>query len=1189
MRGYRIELGEIEAALAAHASVAQAVVTTREERAGDVRLVAYLVLRGGSALDEAALRAHLAGLLPDYMMPQHFVSLEALPLTPSGKVDRKALPAPVAKSRDESAYVAPRSATETLLAGLWEQALGVRRIGVHDDFFALGGHSLLAAQVLSRLNREHAIVLPFRSIFEAPTIERFAALVDGRSREERERAVTRIPRRTTPEPAPVSLMQERILLLEELDPERGLVHAVPSAFRLEGPLDAGALKGALNDVVRRQESLRTTFRKDGSSYVQVVADSLELELEMRDLRELEASEREPALRAALDRETQRRFDLERGPLFRACLLRLQDEEHVLFTLRHNAIWDGWSFDIFRHELATFYEARLAGRAAVLPELALGYGDFAAWHRGWLASPEIEAQLAFWRERLAGSPAPVELPTDRPRPAVRSYAGADEWLHIPRAEADLLAELGRELGATTFMVLLAAFGVLLQRYSGRSDILIASPVRNRPRPEIEDLIGLFTNTLMLRNNIDPALSFASLVKQVRATTLDAFSHQEAPYDLLAREAPPLRVIFSLQEARHRETALGSLRLSLPHVLPPAAAVDMNFWLVEMKDGLKGALNYSTELFDPATIRTFLSHFRELLMAIRENPGQAVGQLRLVSAQERRHLVAQTAAVEPPAASLLGALAARAAAQPEGVALRLADGFSTTYAALLAEATGRAAWLAERGVRAGDRVALALEDGQQRLASLLGLLWLGAVAVPLDPRDPAARHEARIAVSGATWLWGATEDATLPASRVLPPLTAAPPSASGQGAPEDGSGTAWVETAPAPGGGFAAFPVLAGPIAGRLDAASRQLGLAPAATLATLPAASMFVSLLGLAAGATMAVADEEASEDGSALAAWLRTVGASALVAPAAAWRRLLAAGWSPGSGFVAVAEEPLPEDTARGLLERGVATFLAWGLEEAGGWCSLAPVEAGSDRPRLAPLPGVLMEVLEPSLEPAPAGVPGQLHVGAFGRARSYSSQERARRRDDGTIERLERTDDALVRAGRVELREVRASLTEHPAVADAAVLWHRDTTGDPRLVAYVVGRPGTNATDTELRRHLKRALPPEAVPRHFVSVPSLTRQADGKVDARVLPAPFASRAAARPPSNDAERLLVELWQGALGLPRVDVADNFFDLGGHSLLCLQLVSQIAERTGRQLKPRLLLLSTLEQVAAELAREPWTRP
>ncbi|HKZ31100.1 MAG TPA: condensation domain-containing protein, partial [Vicinamibacteria bacterium] len=717
-----------------------------------------------------------------FMIPQYVVWLEQLPRNASGKLDKRALPSPAELAPAEAAYVAPQTATQTLLAALWEKALGLRRIGIHDDFFVLGGHSLLAAQVLSRLNREHGIVLPFRSIFEAPTISRFASLIDGRSREERERSVTRIPRRRDTGPAAVSLMQERILLLEELDSDRSLVHNVPSAFRLEGPLDAHALGRALNDVVARQESLRTTFRKDGNAYRQFVAASLDLALATQDLRGLQPSEREPAVKAFLDRETRRAFDLARGPLFRAFLLRLQDEEHILFTLRHNAIWDGWSFDIFRHELASFYEAHLVQRPASLPELTLGYSDFAAWHREWLAGPEIQDQLAFWRKRLAGNPAPVALPTDRPRPAVRSHAGADEWIQIPRAEADLLAELGRELGATTFMVLLAAFGVLLHRYSGQSDVLIASPVRNRPRPETEDLIGLFTNTLMLRNSVDSAESFAALVRRVRATTLDAFGHQELPFDLLAREAPPVRVVFSLQEARHRETSLGPLRLTLPHVLPPAAAVDLNFWLVEMQDGLTGALNYSTELFDAATMRGFLSHYRELLLAIREDPERPVGRLRLVSAQESRKLVTHATAVEPPKASLVGALAARATETPETIALRVGDGTRATYRELLAEVTGRAAWLKARGVSAGDRVALGLEDAQQRLASLLGLLWLGATPVPLDPGDPPARRLARLQAAGAAWLWGDSDGASsLPASRVLPPLAAGSPPPADRSAP------------------------------------------------------------------------------------------------------------------------------------------------------------------------------------------------------------------------------------------------------------------------------------------------------------------------------------------------------------------------------------------------------------------------
>ena len=1170
VRGYRIELGEIEAALASHPAVTQAVVVAREDRPGDVRLCAYVVPRSGTTSDDEALRTHLAGFLPDYMVPQHFVSLESLPLSPAGKIDRQALPAPLLGERDEASYVAPASPTETLLAGLWEQALGLPRVGAHDDFFRLGGHSLLAAQVLSRLNREHGIALAFRTIFEAPTVARLAAVVDGRSREEKHRAAARIPHRDQAQPAAVSLMQERILLLEELDPARRVVHHIPSAFRLEGPLDAAALTGALRDVVGRHEALRTTFRREAGVYRPYIGPPFDLELQLLDLRERSAAERNRALAAFVADEARRPFDLERGPLFRASLLRLQDDEHVLFTLRHNAIWDGWSFDIFRHELAHFYEARIGTRSQGLPALEVAYTDFAAWQREWVEGEEARQQLDFWRRTLAGGPAALELPLDRPRPAERDYVGANEWIEIPRSEADRIAELGRGLRATPFMVLLAAFYALLYRYTGERDLVVACPVRNRPRPELEDLVGLFANTLMLRNRVDPDASFADLVSRVRATTLEGFGHQELPFELLAREAPPVRVVFSLQEGRHRETALGPVRLSLPHLVAPALAVDLNFWLVEMKHGLAGALNYSSQLFDATSVRGFLDQYRELVTDALRHPERPVGRLALVSSAERERLSAGAAPVSDPAhgddPGLVGWLVAAAAC----------------HGALREETSARAGWLHGHGVQAGERVGLAMEQAGPRLVSHLALLWLGAIPVPLDPREPKARLAARLAAAGASWFWGDGVPLDLGPVRVLGAFEAP---GTPLARPDAADGVAWLATTAHPDGGFRASAVDGHGLQARLREAVRRLGIRQGSVVATVAGGSPFVDFLALAAGAALAAADEDQSEDSALLGAFLREVDAGALVAPAATWRRLLATGFTPAPGFVVVCPEPLPRDLAERLASGPAAVFTAWGVEEAGGFCclsSLADAEAG--RLLNAPLPGIALRVIEPSLEPAAAGVPGQLQVSHPGAAGWHPGGERARLRSDGRIELLGRLGSRVrVRGRGVELAEVRRVLLGHAAVQDAAIVLHEDAPDEPRLVAYLLPKPGGTSTDTELRHHLRGSLDEAAIPRHFVVVDSLPRRADGALEVQSLPSPFTTkRPAARPPGSPEEELVLGLCRELLG-GAADLASNFFDLGGHSLLCLQLVSQLEARTGKRLEPRVFLFGTLEQAAAELAR------
>ncbi len=752
VRGFRIELGEIEAALAAHAGVERAAVEAREVRPGDVRLVAYLVAEGAPPDDEA-LRVHLRRTLPEYMLPQHFLSLRELPLTPNGKLDRRALPMPqVAQAAAE--YAEPATPTEQLVAGLWQEALGVGRVGRDDSFFALGGHSLLAAQVLARLSRERGITLPFRAVFEAPTLRQFAARVDGPAGEGAVLPAERIPRRGGQGPARVTLMQERILLLEELDPERRLVHNLPSAFGLEGRLDVGALEASLDAVVARHEALRTTFRREGQGLVQVVGEPYPVRLAVEDLSGLPPAERETALRQALHAERDRAFDLEHGPLFSARLFRLGEDRHVLFSLRHNTVWDGWSFDVFRRDLAALYAHHSQGRPLSLPELPVSYSDFAEWHAGWLAGPDCQRQLAYWRERLAGGLEPLALPVDRPRATQRSHAAADEWFELPRAEVEALTELGRAAGATLYMTLFAALGVLLHRYTGQTDLLVATPVRNRARPEVEDLIGLFTNTLPIRARVDPGQGFEALLGATRDTILEAFSHQEAPFELVSREAPAPRLMFSMQEVRHRATALGEAKLSLPHLVPAGAALELNLWLLETQAGLTGALNYSTELFDRASMVRFLAHFRQILTSIRENPRLPVGRLAVVDAAERAQLRARSVSGPAPAPGRLERAALAAAGREPAAPAVLRPWGAVSHGQLEARVRRGAAWLRAQAGQA-PRVALALADPVERLIAALSVVSAGGVAVLLDLREPRAELARQLAVSGARQLWTTPE--------------------------------------------------------------------------------------------------------------------------------------------------------------------------------------------------------------------------------------------------------------------------------------------------------------------------------------------------------------------------------------------------------------------------------------------------
>ncbi|HEX8245669.1 MAG TPA: condensation domain-containing protein, partial [Longimicrobium sp.] len=502
VRGFRIELGEIEARLAEHAAVHEVVVVARDGEVGDPRLVAYYT---GDRAGAAALRAHLAERLPEYMIPAAFVHLDALPVNPNGKLARTALPAPDFAPEEEEGYVAPRTPVEEVLAGIWAEVLGVERVGVHDPFFELGGHSLLATRVVSRVRELFGVELPLRALFEGPTVAEMAVRVEEMRRAGLPVLPPVVPVDRT-EPPPLSFAQERLWFLDQLEPGSAFYN-LPFALRLRGALDVDALERGLGEIVRRHDALRTVFQERDGTPVQVVAPFGGFRLTRKDLSHLPAETREAEVQRELVAEsTERPFDLAAGPLFRASLLRLGAEEHVLLLSMHHVVSDGWSMGVLYRELSALYEAYRDGGESPLPELAVQYADYAVWQREQLAGEALDRQLSWWRERLAGAPELLELPTDRPRPAVQTYRGASVPVELSLELMERLQALGRSEGASLYMTLLGAFQVLLGRYGGSEDIVVGSPIAGRTRRETEELIGFFVNTLVLRTRLDGDPSF-----------------------------------------------------------------------------------------------------------------------------------------------------------------------------------------------------------------------------------------------------------------------------------------------------------------------------------------------------------------------------------------------------------------------------------------------------------------------------------------------------------------------------------------------------------------------------------------------------------------------------------------------------------------------------------------------------------
>jgi len=636
VRGYRIELGEIEARCNEVPGVTRSVVVTREDRPGDVRLVAYVACAASHDFDAAVLDTHLRATLPKYMLPQHVVALDALPQLPNGKIDRKSLPAPQAgaeKARGER--VPPRNPQEAAVLAEMETVLNLPGLSVTDDFFSLGGHSLLAARLATLLGRRFELTVPLVTVFEAPTAERLASAIDALAAHGAGGARAAIVHQAGRTHAPLTPAQERIVFVEQLYPGRS-VYNTPSGHRFKGALDVAHFEAAFREMVSRQPALRTTFGPGprGESMVQRIAAEVDFELPLTDLSHLAEPEREEELHRRMQETADRLIDIENGPLFHAALYRLGPLEHAFVFVPHHLVWDGWSFDLYQHELSALYLARLAGQPHGLPAPTVTLGDYAAWLDQWLASPEYAAQLDFWKRRFETARPPRALGTDLPRQSGMSGLGAMHVLSVDTATTQRLQEAARGMGVTLSMLTLAAFAMMMARVIDSESVVIANPVRGRESPALESAMGFFNNVLPLPFDVDPEQPFSSFARQVKAQMLAAMPHQQVPFERLvtepefgrhATDAGLYQAMFSYQDARERPAALCGLDHQPIHLLQRGATDDLGLWLMEEPWGLEGAVNFNADIFLPETGLAFRDRYLELLAAVAADPGATVAEL------------------------------------------------------------------------------------------------------------------------------------------------------------------------------------------------------------------------------------------------------------------------------------------------------------------------------------------------------------------------------------------------------------------------------------------------------------------------------------------------------------------------------------------------------------------------------------
>ncbi|WP_045888545.1 non-ribosomal peptide synthetase [Burkholderia pseudomallei] len=1237
IRGFRIELGEIEAQLAKAHGVQGVALAARDTPTADKRLVAYYV---GDA-SAAALREHAAARLPAYMVPAAYVRLAAWPLTPNGKLDRAALPAPDDEAYARAEYEAPRGEHECKLAAIWRAVLQVERIGRHDDFFELGGHSLLAVRAITAMRDAFGSDTSLRDLFARPVLKDLAEHASTAARA-RDAAIPKVARG---EPAPMSFAQQRLWFLARMG-GLGDAYHMPIAVRLRGALDVDALQRALSRIVSRHDALRTTFALEGEQPVQRVHadDGAGLRLRIDDLRGCaDAGARRARILAGQASEP---FDLARGPLVRGALVREADDVHTLCVTIHHIVSDGWSIDVFRRELSELYRAFAGGRPDPLPPLPVQYADYAAWQQRGIGGAALHAQAEYWRDALAGAPTLLELPTDRPRPPQPDYAGATVGLALDAPLTAGLRALARRHGATLFMTVFAAWSVLLSRLSRQTDVVIGTPSANRGHAQIEGLIGFFVNTIALRVDLDGAPTVAELLARVKARTLAAQQHQDIPFEHVVERVQPARslshspvfqAMFAWQHASRGEMRLEGLRAEpLDDAARTIAKFDLTLSLRESGDAIDGGLEYASALFERATIERFAGYLRRLLEGMVADDTQRVDALPMLSRDERRDLIERRNATARPYPANSGVhrlFEAQAARTPDATAI--VDGATTLdYRALDARANRIAHALAHAGVRAGDRVALHLEPSIGLVAAQLAVLKLGAAYVPVDVGNPPARKAFVAQDSGARLVLG---DAALdwPAAagvpqRDLAALLAGPwPSDAPARAPQCGGDTpAYVMYTSGSSGqpkgvlvthrGIARLAVNSG--YATFDASDRF-------AFASNPAfdASTFEVWTALLNGASIGIVKRDDLLDLGALAGKLSSIGVTCLFLTTALFNRCVSFDPAMFARLRCVISGGERADPAvyRKVMEAGPPRHLlnAYGPTETTTFAAVWEAEprtlAAQAAPIGRPIGNTSVYVLDAYGAPVPVGVTGEIHIGGpgvaqgylnrpalsaerfvrdpfvGGDARMYRTGDLGRWRPDGMLDCIGRADfQVKIRGFRIELGEIEACLLEHGALAQAAVL-ARDDGGDggKTLVAYYVPRAGHEDGAPALRAHLAARLPEYMVPAAYVRLPAMPLTPNGKLERRALPAPDERSYVRRDyaaPQGEIETTLARIWAELFGIERVGRHDGFFELGGHSLLAVRMVARVHDVLGVEVPLRALFADPVLHVFASAVARASTR-
>ena len=1204
IRGFRIELGEIENRLQEHPAIHEGVVDIREIREEDKQIVAFVTINPGYSLNKQELRRHLSMELPSFMIPNEIIELENIPLTSNGKVDRRTLQNLEVGVQEKVEKIAPVTLTEQRLEKIWSQVLGIKKVGINENFFDLGGHSLLATKIMSRINGIYNFYIPFHIFFQRPTIKELARYIDEVKNEAPtdELKIEEIEIITVNE-APLSFAQQRLWFLHQLDPGSS-AYNMYGEIRLEGALNVPILERAFNEVMRRHESLRTRFLERNGQPVQVVDAYRWMDIPCVSL---DTDDKEKRLQEIRKNETEHQFNLAQGPLLKTKLVRMDADYHVLMFTIHHIVFDDWSLEILIRELAAIYKQLLNNEEISLRELQVQYKDFAHWQIEKQHKNKIfDEQIKYWKEKLKGAPPILELPTDRNRPVVQTYRGSQKFFALSKEQLERLESFSREENVTLFMTLFSAYVTLLYRYSKQTDIVVGTPVAGRNHPQLADMIGLLINTLPIRVDMVDDPTFQEVLKRVRQVALEAFAHQDLPFEKLVEELAPRRdssyspifqVMFVFQEDYMEKLDLPDVRSSFVDISNETAKFDLSLYFIRSKDGLKGTLEYSTDLYDDETAQNMVQHLNQLIQGIINKPNEKVSELPLLTEREQKQLLVEwndTSHKYSENKSITEFFEYQALQTPNQVALRY-DHESWTYQEVNEKANRLAHYLQKRGVGPEKIVGIFMDRTPDMIISLLAILKAGGAYLPLDPKYPKERTVFSLKDSAAVLVLSHGElHKKLPIGEIeLICIDCIQDSVSQESIDKpkvdfNQNHLAYTIYTSGSTGKPKAVAIEHKSVVAFLHWAKRtfsknELSGVLASTSICFDL-SVFEIFVPLSWGGTVILCENGLQLPHLPAAQEVKLLN----TVPSVAQELMRVDGIPSSVRTINLAGEPLSSKLVHQLYSDTSVqkVYNLYGPSEDTTYSTFTWVKYGAKRITIGrPLENEEIYILDTKLQPVPVGVFGELYIGGKGVARGYLNRpdltaeqfipspfgeeagsrlyktgDVARYLPDGNIEYSGRMDHQVkIRGFRIELGEIENRLQEHPAIHEGVVDIREIREEDKQIVAFVTINPGYSLNKQELRRHLSMELPSFMIPNEIIELENIPLTSNGKVDRRTLQnleVGVQEKVEKIAPVTLTEQRLEKIWSQVLGIKKVGINENFFDLGGHSLLATKIMSRI---------------------------------